>query len=297
VTSNTTLGFIGLGKMGQPMALNLLRAGYRLRIYNRTAEKAAPLTAQGAELVAKPAEVAGPGALVVTMVANDQALEEITLGQGGIGEALQRGGIHLSMSTVSPETARRLARYHQQKGAAYVAAPVFGRPEAAAMQKLWICEAGPQAAKESVRPILGALGQGVFDFGEDPPAANVVKLAGNFLIASALEAMGEAMALAEKNGVSRSSFATMIGQTLFACPIYQNYGKMIASQTYEPAGFQLSLGLKDVNLVLGIGTAVNVPMPLASLVRDRMLSSMAQGRQDVDWSGLALRVSEDAGLK
>jgi 3-hydroxyisobutyrate dehydrogenase-like beta-hydroxyacid dehydrogenase len=177
-----------------------------------------------------------------------------------------------------------------------LAAPVFGRPEAAAARKLWICLSGPKPAKERVQPMLSALGQAVFDFGEDPGAANVVKLSGNFLIASAIEAMAEAMTLAEKNGIDRARLIDMVAQTMFACPIYQNYGKAVAQEDYMPARFRLFLGLKDIDLVLQTAAASKTPMPLASMLHDRFISAMAKGREELDWAAFALGAWEDAGL-
>jgi 3-hydroxyisobutyrate dehydrogenase-like beta-hydroxyacid dehydrogenase len=291
-----TIGFIGLGRMGEPMARNLMRAGFKLRIYNRTPEKAAALAAEGASAVTRAADAVEPGGVAVSMVANDQALEEVVAGDGGLGATLGQGGVHVSMSTVSPATARRLAELHRRHGSAYVAAPVFGRPEAAAARKLWICAAGAQAAKERVRPVLEALGQAVYDFGEEPAGANVVKLAGNFLILSAVEAMAEAFTLAQKNGVDKSALAKLFGETIFACPIYQNYGKIIAAEAFEPAGFKLALGMKDINLVLDTAEVSGAPMPLASMLHDRLLAAFAKGRQELDWSAIALESKEDAGL-
>ena len=290
------IGFIGLGNMGLPMVGNLLKADFALRVYNRTASKAEPLVAHGARQFAHVNEVVEPGGIVVTMVANDSALESVVLGRDGFLERLGPGGIHLSMSTVSPATARKLADLHAKWGSIYIAAPVFGRPEAAAAGRLFICLSGVQAGKERVQPLLNVLGQGVHDFGEDPGAANVIKLTGNFLIAAAMEAMAEAFTLAEKNGIERSKVIDMLGQTIFACPIYQNYGRAIAEERYTPAGFLLSLGLKDVNLVLQTAESVQMPMPVASLLHDRFLASLAKGRDDMDWSALALGASEDAGL-
>lgn len=291
------IGFIGLGNMGSFMAGNLVDAGYTVRIWNRTREKAAPLIARGARWGARPADVAEPGSIAITMLSNDQVVEEIA-GEGSeLAARLGGGGIHLSMSTISPATARKLSGHHKGHGVNYVAAPVFGRPDAAAARKLWICTSGPAAAKERVQPVLKALGQGIFDFGEDPGAANVVKLAGNFMIAAAMEAMGEALALAQKNGIDRAGMADLFGQTLFACPVYQNYGKAIAQERYLPAGFRMSLGLKDVDLVLQTAASSHIPMPLASLLHDRYMTGMAKGRESMDWSALALGISEDAGLK
>ena len=294
---NEVISFIGLGSMGLPIAMNLLESGYNLRVYNRTAQKAQPLVEKGAELVSNPADVVEPGSIAISMLANDQAVEEVVLGENGILEKLGSGGVHISMSTVSPTTAEKLAQQHQQQGSHYLAAPVFGRPDAAAARKLWICLSGNAAAKERALPLLNVLGQKVFDFGEQVGAANVVKLSGNFLIVSAIEAMAEAFTLAQKNGIERSQVAELIGQTLFACPIYQNYGRLIAQEQYEPAGFKLALGLKDVELALQTAKESQMPMPLASLVRDRLISAVAKGRGDIDWTGLALGVSEEAGLK
>jgi 3-hydroxyisobutyrate dehydrogenase-like beta-hydroxyacid dehydrogenase len=189
------VGFIGLGEMGLGMARNLRAAGYAVTVYNRTRSKAEPLAALGAKIAETAADAVTAGGVAVTMLSDDRALEEIIIG-GGVGTRLGKGGIHVSMSTISPQTARRLAQYHAPGGSAYVAAPVFGRPEAAAARRLWICTSGPHGSKQRINPLLQAMGQGIFDFGEEAGAANVVKLAGNFLIASAIEALGEAMALA-----------------------------------------------------------------------------------------------------
>ena len=292
-----TLGFIGLGNMGEPIAANLIAAGHALRIYNRTASKAAPLVAKGATLAKNPADVASPGGIVFTMVADDRAIEELCLAPGSFVEKLGPGGIHISLSTIAPATARRLAEHHAKHKVEYVASPVFGRPEAAAAKKLWVCTSGHAAAKARVRPLLEAIGQGIFDFGEDAGAANVVKLCGNFMIAAAIETISEALALAEKNGVDKNAVADLFGKTLFACPVYQGYGKSIAAEKFEPAGFRLALGFKDVSLALSTATASSVPLPVASLLHDRYLAAIAKGRGDMDWTAIALGVAEDAGLK
>ena len=243
-----------------------------------------------------PSDTAEPGGIVVTMLADDQALENVVFGEKGILKRLGPDGIHVSLSTVSPATAHRLAREHERYRVNYLAAPVFGRPDAAAARKVWICLSGPQAAKDRVQPVLHALGQGIFDFGEEPGAANLVKLAGNFLLASAIEALAEALILAEKNGIDRTKLASMLGQTLFACPAYQIYGEEIAQERYRPAGLTVSLGLKDVNLILQTAAASAMPMPLASLLHDRFLATIAQGRAELDWAAVALTVAQDAGL-
>ena len=290
------IGFIGLGNMGQPMAGNLLKAGYSVRVWDRTSARAADLGAQGATIVSSPEEVAQPGVLVISSLSNDQVLEEVIGTNRALLRRLGPGGIHVSTSTVSPATSRRLAEDHQQFGVAYLAAPVLGRPDAAAVAKLWIFLSGRPEAKERARPVLQVLGQGVFDLGEDPGAANVVKLACNFLLAAAIEAMAEAFTLAQKNGIARSLLADLLVQTIFDCPVYRNYGKQIAEQRYQPALFKLSLGLKDIGLALQTAASSQTPMPLASLLHDHFLSAAAKGRGGLDWTGLAGEVSEAAGL-
>ncbi len=290
------VGFVGLGAMGLPTAANLIAAGHRVIVWNRTASKAAPLAAKGAIVAPSAGDTAKPGGILITMVADDAALEELVLGEAAVAERLGPGGIHISMSTVAPATTRKLAELHRKAGSTMIAAPVFGRPDAAAAKRLWICVSGPAPAKASAQPLFDAIGQGVFDFGEMPEAANVAKICGNFLIAAAMEAMGEAFAMAEKSGLDRGALAAMLGKTLFACPVYQGYGSAIASRRHSPAGFRLPLGLKDIEIVLSTAREANAPMPAAGLLRDRFLHALAMGRADLDWSALALAAREDAGL-
>jgi 3-hydroxyisobutyrate dehydrogenase-like beta-hydroxyacid dehydrogenase len=289
-----TIGFVGLGNMGEPMATNLLRAGYGLRVYNRTKSKAARLVQQGAVPTEDPADVAQPGGIVLTMLADDHALEEICLAEPSFVERLGKGGLHISLSTISPATARRLAKHHEKYGVEYVASPVFGRPEAAAAAKLFVCASGTASPKNRARPMLEKISQGIFDFGEDPGAANVVKLCGNFLVASTVEALAELMVLAEKNGISKKAVAEMIGKF---SPMHAGYANIIAEGKFQPAGFRLALGLKDINLILETAAASFTPMPFASLMHDRWLTSMAKGREDLDWSAVALDAAEQAGMK
>jgi 3-hydroxyisobutyrate dehydrogenase-like beta-hydroxyacid dehydrogenase len=290
------IGFIGLGAMGLPMAANLLAAGHQLKVYNRTAAKADPLIQRGAELRSNAAAVASPGGIVITMLADDAALQGVVVGVDTIAHRLAPGGIHLSMSSIAPATSRRLANYHAENGSIYVTAPVFGRPDAAAAKRLWVCTSGPAAAKHKIAPLLEAMGQKTFDFGEEVGAANAVKLSGNFLIAAAMESMAEALAMLEKSDIDRVAAIEMLTSTLFACPVYQGYGKAIAQMRHTPVGFQLPLGLKDMELVLKTGAEVRAPMPVAAILRDRFLSSIAKGRTELDWSGFALAARDDAGL-
>lgn len=289
-----TLGFIGLGNMGEPIAQNLLRAGYALQVYNRTPSKATALVAKGAKLVASPAETATRGGIVLTMLADDRAVEEVCFAQPSFVERLGPGGVHASLSTISPVTARRLAEHHRSFGVDYVAAPVFGRPDAAAAMKLFTLAAGPAMAKKRIEPLQAAMGQGTFDFGEEVGAANVVKLCGNFMVAATIETLAEMMTLAEKNGVDKNAMAQMIGKF---SPMHYVYAKVIAEQKFTPPGFRLVLGLKDVNLIMQMAAASTAPLPLGNLLQDRWLSAIAKGRGDLDWSAIALGVAEDAGLK
>ena len=295
--SDGAIGVVGLGGMGSGIAGRLLDTGHQVSVFNRTASAADPLVARGARRASTPAEAVEPGGIVITMVANDAALEAVAAGDGGFLDKLGQGGIHISMSTISAALARSLAQRHEAHGSALVAAPVFGRPDAAASGKLWILQSGPAEAKARVRPVLEALSQGVVDIGEAPDAAPVGKIAGNFLIASATEAMGEAFALLEKSGVDARVFHELMSKSIFACPIYTNYGRFILDRAFSPPGFKLTLGAKDVNLALAAGAETQTPMPLAGLLRDRFLVSMAQGRSDLDWTSIALNAAADAGLK
>jgi len=289
------VGFVGLGLMGLPMARNLLKAGHRLRVYNRSRSRAEALEKDGAIAVDTPAE-ASAGDAVFTMLANDQAAEEVVFGGEGILKGLGQGRAHISMSTITVDLSERLAQAHHEKGQAYVAAPVFGRPEAAAAAKLFIVLAGEKGAIEKLQPLFEAMGQRTFVLGQNPAEANLVKLSGNFLIAAMIECLGETVALVRKHGADPRRFLEIMTETLFAAPVYRTYGALIADQNYEPAGFKLELGLKDVRSVLAAAETKSVPMPVASVVRDHFLSAIARGGANLDWSALAKVAAEDAGL-
>ncbi|MBD2101835.1 NAD(P)-dependent oxidoreductase [Leptolyngbya sp. FACHB-261] len=294
------VGFIGLGSMGGAMAQNLLTAGHELTAYNRTRSAADPLQSAGARVVASPAEAAREAEVVVTMLANDTAVEAVIWGTEetpGVLSTLKPQAVHVSMSTISLALSQRLAEAHAAVGQVYLAAPVFGRPEAATAAKLWVVASGNSEAIDRCRPLFDAIGQGVFTVGEEPWAANVVKLSGNFLIASVLESLSEAFVLVQKSGVPPQQFLEIINTALFKSPLYQNYGTLIAEERYEPAGFKLKLGLKDVGLVLEAAEAVAVPMPVASLIRDHFLSAVAKGYGENDWAGLGRINAENAGLE
>ncbi len=295
--NNMEIGYVGLGGMGHAMASNLISKGHTLRVWNRSPGKAADLVGQGATLVEHPGQAVAGDGIVFTMVADDAALEQVVGGANGIAATLGPGGIHVSMSTVSPETTRKLAALHAERGAAFIAAPVFGRPTAAAAAMLFILAAGDAAARDKVLPLLETMGQRVFPLGDDPVAASIVKLSGNFMIMGVIEAMAEAATLCEKYGVGRSAMLDVMTQSIFATPLYVNYGKLIAQHDYANPGFKLSLGFKDANLVLDAATKARVPMPLASMMHDRFLSALAKDRGELDWTAAALNVSEEAGLR
>lgn len=289
------IGWIGLGQMGLPMAANAIQAGHRIHAWNRTRSKADTLAKQGAAVASSISE-ASASAVIVTMLSEDAALEEVAFGEKGLIRSLPPGGIHISMSTISVQLAQRLEEAHRTAGQVFVSAPVFGRPEAAAAKKLFVVASGPSTAVTSVQPLFDAVGQATFMVGERPFAANAVKLAGNFLIGSVIESLGEAFALVEKSGVPKKEFLNLITSTLFNAPIYKTYGGLVASDNYMPVGFKMKLGLKDFRLVLSAGEGMAVPMPIANLVKDRLLSGVARGREDDDWASFARLIFESAGL-
>ena len=289
------ISFIGLGSMGLPMAKNLLEAGFELTVYNRTKSRADELGRTGLRVAASPREAAQSADLLLTMLADDAAVESVMFGDEGALAGLKPNATHASMSTISHLLSRRLTDEHRSRRQRYLAAPVFGRPEAAEGGKLWIIAAGPGDAIEPCRPVFAAIGQGVEIVGDDPPVANVLKLAGNFLLASAIEAMGETFTLVQKYGIEPGRFLEILNGRLFRSPIYENYGKLIAERRWEPAGFKLRHGLKDVRLALSAAEEVTTPMPLGSLMRDHYLSAMARGWGDNDWGALARVAEENAG--
>ena len=289
------VGFIGLGQMGSGMAANLQRAGHTLTVYNRTRAKAASLVAEGATAAAS-VSLASKGTAVITMLADDHAVENAALGEDGIVDSLPSGGLHMSCSTISVALSEKLTDAHAKAGQHFVAAPVFGRPEAAAAAKLFVVAAGDSAALELARPLLDAIGQKTFIVSDTPKLANLVKLSGNFLIASVIEALGEAMALVGKGGVDQHQYLEILTSTLFNAPVYKTYGGLIAGGQFEPAGFAAPLGQKDIRLALAAAETLQVPMPLASLLRDRFLTLLAHGGEKLDWSAIGQLAAKDAGL-
>jgi 3-hydroxyisobutyrate dehydrogenase-like beta-hydroxyacid dehydrogenase len=291
------IGFIGLGNMGLQMAKNLIDAGYHLQVYNRTASKADGLDLAYISKCKSPAEAAQNVKVVISMLSEDEIVTEDTAGENGLLKTLQKGGVHISMSTIAPDTSESLYKLHKDSGNNYIVATVFGRPEAAAAKKLWICTSGDKEAKEIARPILEHLGQGIIDFGESAGNANVVKVAGNFMIMASLEMMAEAFTMAEKSGLDRVKVADFFGSTIFNAPIYQSYGKLIANKQYEPVGFKAKLGYKDARLAFKLSQKSETPMPACALVHNRLQSAVAKGWGDRDWiEAFGHGVSDDAGV-
>ena len=291
------IGFIGLGNMGINMAKLLTNAGYHLQVHNRTLSKADELNQAYITKCRTPAEAAAGVSIVITMLSEDNVVKETTAGKDGILETLAPGGVHISMSTISPETSDELAKLHSDKGSSYIASPVFGRPEAAAAKQLWICTSGSQQAKDIARPVLEKLGQGIVDFGEKVGSANVVKISGNFMILASLEMMSECFTLAEKYGLERNKVAEFFGSTIFNAPLFKNYGKILANKQYEPVGFKAKLGLKDARLALKLSQLSETPMPLATLAHNRLLTAIAKGDGEKDWTqAFGKGVSDDAGI-
>ena len=289
------VGFIGLGRMGTPMALNLLNAGHRVIVYNRTLGKAEALALKGAQVAGRVAD-ACHGDVLITMLSDDAAVEDVVFGEGGALYALGRNAVHISMSTIGVALSDRLAEAHAKAGQDYVAAPVFGRPEAAAAAKLFIIAAGAEAALARCQPLFDVLGQETFVVGARPSMANVVKLSGNFLIASVLESLGEAFALVRKSGIDPQRYLGILTGTLFSAPVYRTYGTIIAAGSVPANGFKTSLALKDMRLALAAADARTVPMPAASLIRDHLIEAVAHGEGNADWSGLARLAARRAGL-
>lgn len=288
-------GFVGLGAMGQGMVRSLLRAGHEVTVWNRTRERADALAKDGATVARTPAEAARAG-IVFTMVAEDRALDAVVSGPEGILAGLPEGGVHVSASTIGIDTAERLARAHEEAGRHLVSAPVFGRPDAAAAGKLVIVAAGPDAAVQAVTPLFQALGPKLFVLGTAPAQANVVKLAGNFLITVVIEGLAETTAFVAKAGVEKQQFLDVLLGSMFDAPVFRNYGKIVLEERFSPPGFALPLGVKDNRLLLAAGEKLAVPLPLASLIRDRMVTALARGWADQDWSSFARLSAEQAGL-
>ena len=285
---NPEIGFIGLGSMGLPMARNLLQRGWRVRVYNRSPDKARELVRLGAVAVEEPADVVHPDGLAITMVSDDAALQAVTAGPGGIGGRLGRGGLHVSMSTVSPEAVRRLAELHRRCGAALVSAPVSGRPDAAEAATLTVWLAGAEQDKRRARAALDAMASAVHDVGSEPQAANVAKLAANLMVLSSVEMLAEALELAARAGVDRRALAAALTERLFTGPVLTGYATRLAAASGSGRGFKVALALKDIDLVLKAAAASGAVLPFAQALHQRLKSVYTRGLGEQDVSALAV---------
>jgi 3-hydroxyisobutyrate dehydrogenase-like beta-hydroxyacid dehydrogenase len=282
--------------MGAAMAANLVRAGHDVRFFNRTPGRAGALIELGAH-EANSVAAACDAEAVITMLADDDAVAEVAFGEAGLIAHLPRGSIHLSMSSISVALSHRLTRAHAQAGQRYVAAPVFGRPAMAAAGKLFIVVAGDPATIEACQPLFRVMGQKTIPISTEPSAANLVKLSGNFLAAAAIEAMGEAIALIGKAGIDRQAYVELLTATVFNAAPYTIYGPLIAQGKFEPAAFAAPLAYKDVRLALAAAESLKVPMPLGSLLHDRLLRLLVAGGEHLDWVALGGLATQDAGAR
>ncbi|MCI4678700.1 NAD(P)-dependent oxidoreductase [Rhodoblastus acidophilus] len=288
------IGFIGLGQMGSAIAHNLVKAGHSVAVWNRSPEKTKALVEAGARKAETPAEAAG-GKVVVTMLAHDAAVERVVFGEDGVLASPARP-IHVSMSTIGIGLAERLTMAHAGAGGGFVSAPVFGRPNAAEAGKLFVVAAGAAEALAVCAPLFAAVGQRTFTVGEDPKAANVIKLCGNYMIMAAIESLAEAMTLAAKNGVDKASLLEVLTSTLFSAPVFKTYGEILVHEQFKPAGFAAPLGLKDMNLVDAAALNAKASMPVLAVLRSQLVTAIARHGEEVDWSAIAKVVDENSGV-
>jgi 3-hydroxyisobutyrate dehydrogenase-like beta-hydroxyacid dehydrogenase len=291
------IGVIGLGRMGRGIAGRVLGAGHDLAVYNRTSGKDADLVAAGARSVASIALACEQRDVVVTMLADDAALDAVALGAGGVRDSLPVGAIHMVMGTHGVGIVRALTAAHAAAGQTLVAAPVLGRPDAAASGQLGIVAAGPAEALQRCKPLLDVIGRRTFEAGASPDAATSIKLANNFMLGCAVQAMGEAYSLVRRFGVAPQVLHDVMTEGLFSAPAYKVYGRIMADEAYDNVGFTTRLALKDMSLVLAAGDMARVPLPSASLLRDRLLAAIAHGDADRDWAVLAREQARTAGLE
>ncbi len=289
-----SIGFIGLGSLGTPIAENILEKGYRLTVYNRTSSKSIPLRQMGAAVAENIGTLAAQSDIVFSIVSDDVALKSIITDKDGLLSTMKPETIHICMSTILPKTAVEMQLLHQTQQTHYLAAPVFGRPEAARARKLNFAISGEEKIRtQSTQILKDAGGATIWDFGDEVNAANTVKLCGNYLIGAAILAMGEGISLARQSGIDAQKMWEMFTQTLFAAPVYVNYGKIILEEKFEPAAFTAKLGLKDMNLVVDQASSVNMPMALAHLLRDNLQALVSSGREQLDWSAIFLAAQKD----
>ena len=286
------IGFLGLGQMGAPIELNLIKAGHELMVWNRSSVKTGPLIAAGARAVKDPQDCANQD-VVFSILSDDQAVENIVFGAKGLLKN-PRPAIHITMSTISPGLVDCMTAAHRSHGGDLVSAPVFGRPAAAQAAKLFIIAAGAENSLDRCEALFSIIGQRTIRVGAAPQAANIVKLCGNFMIMSAVESLAEAMTLAKKSGVDKKTLLKALTSTIFTAPLYETYGQILIDQSFKPAGFSAPLGLKDMKLVSQVAEINQTPMPFLGILRDHILSVIAQEGEEVDWSAIAQVVEKAA---
>lgn len=289
------IAFFGLGRMGAAMARNLLEAGHRVTVFNRTRRKAEALANHGASVAHSVAEACRGAELCWTMLADDRAVNDLVLAPEGIADHMERGAVHVSSSTISVAVSRHLSQTHGERGQDYLSVPVFGRPDAAEAKRLIAVAGGAPDVLEKLRPAIEAVSRAIFVAGPQPWQANLFKLCGNFTLASMVETLGEAFATVRKSGADERAFFEVISE-LYGSPVYKNYGSIILDERYDPPAFVLRLGLKDLRLVLEAAGEFESPMPAASLIRDQYLNALAHGQENLDWSSLARVSARNAGL-
>jgi 3-hydroxyisobutyrate dehydrogenase-like beta-hydroxyacid dehydrogenase len=296
------IAFVGLGGMGSGMAQRLAEQ-FPLAVYDLDPERCQKIAGDRVRVADSLADAVRPGGILITMLPDDAAVAAVAIGADedgastGAAAHLGDGGIHLNMSTVSPDLARRLTGRYAEVGGSYVAAPVWGRPNMSGSGGLACALAGPAATFDRVRPILDHLAARVEVVGADPALANIAKIIGNLLVASAIEALGEGLALAEKQGLDATALASLMSETVFDCPVYRLYAPLVAAGQSIPPGFTVTLGLKDLRLAQASAAEVDLPLPIADLIESRLVTSVAVGRRDEDWSAFSWVAAENGGLE
>jgi len=290
------VAFVGVGRMGQVMARRILAAGHDLGVYNRSPDKTRALAAEGARLLRSIAEAACYGEAVYTMLSDDAALEDVAGQAGGLLQSLPEGGVHICAGTHSVGAIRKLDAAHASAGQVLVAAPMLGRPDVVVAGQAGVLTAGPKPVLDRLRPLFEAIGRRVFEAGTEPALAAAIKIANNFVLGCAIEAMGEGFSLIRKHGVAPQVFFDVMTDGLFAASAYKSYGKIIVDESYDRVGQIAVLGLKDANLVLAAAEAAGVPLPSCNVWRDRLVGAAAHGDGDKDWAVMALEQARASGL-
>ena len=290
------VGFIGLGRMGGVMTRRLIDAGHEVGVYNRNADKAKPLVDAGAKAVSSIKAAAQFGDAVFTMVSDDAAVLQVVGQPGGLKDSLPKGGIHICAGTHSVSAIQKLKEIHAEAGQFLIASPMLGRPEVVAAGQAGTVVGGPPDAVARCRPLFTAIAPRVVDAGPEPAGAAVIKIANNFVLGCAIEALGEGFALVRKYGVAPEVFFGVLTEGLFNCSAYKSYGKIITDQKYLPAGQRAMNGLKDANLALAAAEAVGVPLPSGNVWRDRLVGAVAHGEGEHDWAVMAHDQARASGL-